>query len=45
MKIEKKYLFLIALVILVAIIFKTVIMSLENLKNFPDLPIHLILLH
>ena len=30
---------------LVAIIFKIVIMSLEYLKNFPDLSIHVILLH
>ena len=30
---------------LVAIIFKIVIMSLEYLKNFPDLSIHAILLH
>ena len=37
--------FLIALVMLVAIIFKIVIMSLEYLKNFPDLSIHVILLH
>ena len=30
---------------LVAIIFKIVIMSLEYLKNFPDLSIHVILLY
>jgi len=43
---DKKILsFLIALVMLVAIIFKIVVISPEYLKNFSDLSIHVILLN